>query len=135
MDLKQFLTGNHFDKETSERISTAIEQTCEIYPARVDTLQNISYDQIESILKYYLDHDDFEKFKKFHYEYLIYYNRDLKRGVLKQIIDGTVEVPLRSWHNANEEIRYRVQREIRDTKTHPKPAPTSSLQFATTFPI
>ncbi len=119
MDLRQFLTGNDFDNETSERISKAIEQTCNIYQACVDILQNISYDQIDSILKYNLNHDDFEKFKKFHYRYLIYYNRDLKQGVLKQIIDGTVQVPLQSWNNANEEMRYRVLRQVRDTKTHP----------------
>jgi hypothetical protein len=99
---RQFLTANDFDSATSERISIAIEKTCRIYRANVDILQNISYDQIDSSLKYELNPDDFEQFKKFHYMYLIYYNRDLKRGVLQQIVDGTVEVPLQSWHNANE---------------------------------
>jgi hypothetical protein len=100
MQLKSFLTANDFDSATSERISTAIEKVCLIYEANVDILQKISYDQID-FLKGYLKKDDYDEFQKFHYKYLIYYNRDLRRGVLQQIIDGTVEVPLNLWHNAN----------------------------------
>jgi hypothetical protein len=99
MDLKRFLTANNFDSQTSLRISQAIEKCCGISQANVAILQNISYDQIYSRLKYELKKDDFDKFQEFHYKYLIYYNRDLRRGVLQQIIDGTVEVPLRLWHN------------------------------------
>ncbi len=63
MDLERFFTMNNVNNETSNRISSVIEN---LFRSRtVDLLQTLTFNQIDGQIKYALSSSDWDTFQKF----------------------------------------------------------------------
>jgi hypothetical protein len=108
MHLVMFMTKNDVDHDTADRSSNGIHRIAK--RDTVDILPFLTFDQVDSSIKQHLTKSDYDVFVKLHYKYLLMYNQEFRRDILKDWYDGTSHIPARLWSNAEDEKVYHVHR-------------------------